>query len=197
MTSSEPAGDRKTARAIALADRAPPTDQPANRAPPADPPADRATRAIALGDPAATDRLGAALGLALGPGDTLALSGPLGAGKSALARAAIRARLGNAEAEVPSPTYTLVQVYGEDADTLWHADLYRLGDASEVAELGLDEAFVTAAVIVEWPERLGPALPARRVDLALDITGDTTRRARLALSGEGWERVEAALGRVA
>lgn len=154
-------------------------------------------RVVTLADPAATDRLGAALGPALVPGDTLALSGTLGAGKTALARAAIRARLSDPDLEVPSPSYTLVQIYGTGTATLWHADLYRLGDPSETLELGLDDAFAEAVVIVEWPDRLGAALPARRIDLALDVTADDARRARLALRGGGWAHVDAALERAA
>ena len=113
---------------------------------------------LTLPDQDATERLAARLAPRLGPGDTLLLDGPIGAGKTTFARALIRARLGRAE-EVPSPTFTLVQTY-EAADTeIWHADLYRLGDPQEVLELGLDEAFATAICLVEWPDRLGTALP--------------------------------------
>ncbi|ETX27913.1 tRNA (adenosine(37)-N6)-threonylcarbamoyltransferase complex ATPase subunit type 1 TsaE [Roseivivax isoporae] len=124
------------------------------------------TLRLSLSDAAATDALAARLAPRLGPGDTVLLEGGLGAGKTHFARALIRARLGRAE-DVPSPTFTLVQVYDTDGAEIWHADLYRLGDASEVAELGLDEAFETAICLVEWPDRLGADAPADALTLAL------------------------------
>ncbi len=115
-----------------------------------------------LPDEAATDAFGAALGGALRAGDAVLLSGPLGAGKSALARAAIRRLLDDPRAEVPSPSYTLVNVYDAPAGPVWHVDLYRLsGGGDEMAELGLEAAMGRAVLFVEWPDRLGTALPAR------------------------------------
>jgi tRNA threonylcarbamoyladenosine biosynthesis protein TsaE len=109
----------------------------------------------------------------LAAGDTVLLSGPVGAGKSAFARALIRARLGDPQAEVPSPTFTLVQTYGEGPDALWHADLYRLSHPDEVAELGLLAAMEEAICLIEWPDRLGPLAPASalRLDLAPEGEG--------------------------
>lgn len=120
-----------------------------------------------------TAALAARLAPRLGPGDALLLSGPVGAGKSAFARALIRARLGDPAAEVPSPSFTLVQTYGDGAGALWHADLYRLSHPDEVAELGLPAAFEEAICLVEWPDRLGPFLPpgALRLDLAPEGEG--------------------------
>ncbi|MEO0823262.1 MAG: tRNA (adenosine(37)-N6)-threonylcarbamoyltransferase complex ATPase subunit type 1 TsaE [Pseudomonadota bacterium] len=135
---------------------------------------------------AETERLGRALARSLRTGDLVALSGGLGAGKSALARAVIRARLGRPDAEVPSPSYTLVNVYETPAGALWHADLYRLGDPSECDELGLDEGFASAVTLLEWPERLGGALPGRRLDIALAVAGEEDRRAVLTSRGAGW-----------
>src|SRR5688500_9953255 len=128
---------------------------------------------IHLANEAQTAALAARLAARLGPGDAILLSGPVGAGKSAFARALIRARLRDPRAEVPSPTFTLVQTYGEGPDTLWHADLYRLSHPDEVAELGLLAAFEEAICLIEWPDRLGPLAPASglRLDLAPDGEG--------------------------
>ena len=148
-----------------------------------------------LADEAATARLGAALAAVLAPGDAVLLAGPLGAGKSALARAVIRALLGAGEAEVPSPSYTLVNVYETPRGAVWHADLYRLGgEAEELEELGLGEALEGGAIVlVEWPERLGPNRPARRAEIALSAPAAGGRAARVTLAGPGWDRVAAAL----
>jgi tRNA threonylcarbamoyl adenosine modification protein YjeE len=144
-----------------------------------------------LPDLAATETLGRLLGAVLRPGDVVALTGALGAGKTALARAAVRARLGEPELEVPSPTFTLAQIYtAGDLLEIWHVDLYRLDDPEESLELGLDDAFATGAALIEWPERLGPFLPSERLDISLDQTGGT-RRAELIFRGERWrERLE-------
>ena len=115
---------------------------------------------IHLPTEAETADLAARLAACLAPGDAILLSGPVGAGKSAFARALIRARLGDPGAEVPSPTFTLVQTYGEGESALWHADLYRLSHPDEVAELGLLAALEEAICLVEWPVRLGPLAPA-------------------------------------
>lgn len=132
------------------------------------------TWTLHLADDAATDRLAIWLAPRLRAGDAVLLNGPIGAGKSHFARALIRARLGRAE-EVPSPTFTLVQVYDDGVTTIWHADLYRLSHPDEVLELGLVEAFDTALCIVEWPERLGPYQPAQALTLTLAIEGDGRR----------------------
>jgi tRNA threonylcarbamoyladenosine biosynthesis protein TsaE len=132
-----------------------------------------------LPDEAATARAAAELAARLRPGDVVALRGDLGAGKTAFARAAIRALVGDAEAEVPSPTFTLVQTYEAPAGTVWHFDLYRLTDPAEVWELGWEEAAAGGIVLVEWPERLGGLLPPRRIEAALEITGPGSRRLTL------------------
>jgi tRNA threonylcarbamoyladenosine biosynthesis protein TsaE len=135
-----------------------------------------------LPEPTVTERLAAALAPRLAPGDTLLLSGPIGAGKTHFARALIRARLGRAE-EVPSPTYTLVQTYGDGSDEIWHADLYRLSGPEEVVELGLEEAFGTAICLVEWPDRLG-AVPDGALHLEFAVAGGGRT---LTVTGEdGW-----------
>ena len=131
----------------------------------------------------------------LGPGDTVLLRGILGAGKSALARAVIGAALGDAEAEIPSPSYTLINIYETARGAIWHADLYRLsGEAEELEQLGLDEAIGTALVLVEWPERLGMALPERRLEVALSAPDADSRDAAIWLHGDGWDGIAALLG---
>jgi tRNA threonylcarbamoyladenosine biosynthesis protein TsaE len=127
---------------------------------------------LSLATEADTAALGARLASAARPGDCILLEGPIGAGKSCLARAFIRALCGPDE-EVPSPTFTLVQVYEAKGVEIWHADLYRLTHPDEVWELGLDEAFQTAICLVEWPDRLGLHQPtgAMRLTLASDKEG--------------------------
>jgi tRNA threonylcarbamoyladenosine biosynthesis protein TsaE len=133
---------------------------------------------------AATSRLGAAIAARLGPGEAVCLTGPLGAGKSTLARALVRALTTPAE-DVPSPTFTLVQFYEGRSFPLAHFDLYRLERADEAFEIGLDEALEEGAVVIEWPERLGGRLPADRLDIDIVIRGQG-REARLSTHG-AWE----------
>lgn len=126
---------------------------------------------------------------ALRPGDILALQGTLGAGKSAFARALINALPGDLE-DVPSPTFTLVQTYSRGDVEVWHFDLYRLEQPEEAMELGIEDAFFEAISLIEWPEKLGPYLPARHlcINLAqqnnsnvrtIELYGDTKWRTRL------------------
>jgi N-acetylmuramate 1-kinase len=126
---------------------------------------------IDLPDESATERLGEDLARALKRGDMLALSGDLGTGKSTLARALVRAIAHDAELEVPSPTFTLVQSY-DLRIPVGHFDLYRLNDPSELDELGLDEAAARGILLVEWPERAGNRLPANVVRLELSEQGE-------------------------
>ncbi|MDB5427972.1 MAG: hypothetical protein JWR47_3665 [Phenylobacterium sp.] len=129
-----------------------------------------------LEDEAATARLGAAIAGRLQAGETVCLSGPLGAGKSTVARALIRA-LTTADEEVPSPTFTLVQFYEGLRLKIAHFDLYRLSNPDEAYEIGLDEALDEGAAVIEWPERLQGRLPANRLDveIALDKAGRSVR----------------------
>lgn len=143
--------------------------------------------ALDLPDETATVRLGAALAGLLRVGDVLALHGDLGAGKTALARAIIRARVGDPLAEVPSPTFTLLQTYdGADGLPLAHYDLYRLERPEDVFELDFDDALASGATLIEWPDRLGPLLPRDRLDLTLLIAGPSARRAVLTAAGPAW-----------
>lgn len=139
---------------------------------------------LILADLAATQALAARLAGLARPGDAVLLEGPLGAGKSALARAFLRSATGDPELEVPSPTFTLVQSYDlPGGRAAHHFDLYRLAGPAGLAELGWDEAR-EGIVLVEWPDRLGPLTPpdALRVTLTPGAAEDS-RSARL----EGWE----------
>jgi len=127
------------------------------------------------------DRLAQRLALVLKPGDVIAVSGPLGAGKTSFARFLL-ARLG-VEGEVPSPTFSLVQAYASPRFTVHHCDFYRL-EPRELAELGLDDLLPSSVTIVEWPERAGDWLPADRLDIAMDETAEPYRR-RIVLTGHG------------
>ncbi|WGV15169.1 tRNA (adenosine(37)-N6)-threonylcarbamoyltransferase complex ATPase subunit type 1 TsaE [Fuscovulum ytuae] len=126
---------------------------------------------LVLPDEAATTALGEWLAQILRPGDTVLLEGPIGAGKSHLARALIRAKLGRME-DVPSPTFTLVQTYDAGETEIWHADLYRLSVPDEVLELGLEDAFASAICLIEWPDRLGSYLPDDALHLRLSAEGE-------------------------
>src|SRR3954469_1908562 len=134
-----------------------------------------------LKDEAATARLGAAIARRLRTGESVCLSGPLGAGKSTLARALIRA-LTTRDEDVPSPTFTLVQFYEGPGLKIAHFDLYRLTSPDEAYEIGLDEALDDGAAVIEWPERLDGRLPADRLDveIGLKVAG---REARLTAYG--------------
>lgn len=127
-----------------------------------------------LPDAEATEALGKRLATLARAGDVILLEGPIGAGKSCLARAFIRARLGREE-EVPSPTFTLVQVYEAEGVEIWHADLYRLSHPDEVWELGLDDAFLSAICLVEWPDRLGAHQPPGALRIRLEAAGEGRR----------------------
>lgn len=126
---------------------------------------------LPLATEADTAALGERLARAARAGDCILLEGPIGAGKSCLARAFIRALCGPAE-EVPSPTFTLIQTYEADGTEIWHADLYRLTHPDEVWELGLDEAFTKAICLVEWPDRLGKHRPGGALCLTLESFGE-------------------------
>jgi tRNA threonylcarbamoyladenosine biosynthesis protein TsaE len=139
---------------------------------------------IELPDEAATAAFAARIAALARSGDVIALKGELGAGKTSFARAFIRAR-GGAEA-VPSPTFTLVQLYELGEGTIWHIDCYRLRDPDEAWELDIEDAFNDGISLIEWPEKLGPLIPARRLEIALS-EGSTPAARRAAIDpGAGW-----------
>src|SRR3954447_4178797 len=125
-----------------------------------------------LKDEEATAQLGARLARLARPGEVITLSGPLGVGKTALARGFIAA-LGY-RGEVPSPSFAIVQPYDELEPPVWHVDLYRVEDASEIEELGLDWA-ADAVLLIEWPERAGAGLWPDALRLSLDFGQDGAR----------------------
>ncbi|MGV0817095.1 tRNA (adenosine(37)-N6)-threonylcarbamoyltransferase complex ATPase subunit type 1 TsaE [Martelella sp. AMO21009] len=131
-----------------------------------------------LPDETATIAFAGRLAPLLTVGDCLLLDGDLGMGKSTFARALIRARLGEPDLEVPSPTFTLVQVYDGDPP-IWHFDLYRLSDPDELIELGIDEALEDGLSLIEWPDRGEGLLPKDALRLAFAEEGEG-RRVRLA-----------------
>ena len=152
---------------------------------------------LPLADDSATKALGRALAGLLRPGDVVALHGDLGSGKTTLARALINALPDAAgaplEEEVPSPTFTLVQVYERQPAPVWHFDLYRLTAPEEAYELGLEEALAEAVTLIEWPERLGSLLPRVRLDLRLCFVEDPSARQAALCGGGDWPQRLAAL----
>jgi tRNA threonylcarbamoyladenosine biosynthesis protein TsaE len=134
-------------------------------------------REIALPDEAATRTLGGRLARRLRPGDTLALEGDLGTGKTTLVRAVLRAL--DIQEDVPSPTFTLVQQYEAPGFSIDHFDLYRIEDPSEVDQLGLEDALAERVAFIEWPDRAGSRLPPDALHIHLEVTGPQSRRATL------------------
>lgn len=138
---------------------------------------------VVVEDENGTARVAGMVARAAVAGDVIALRGDLGSGKTAFARAFIRAVTAPDE-EVPSPTFTLVQAYQAPAATIHHFDFYRIEDPDEAWEIGIEEAFAGGISLIEWPERLGSLLPADRLDVRLEIPagGDDNAR-RIALAG--------------
>lgn len=134
-------------------------------------------------DPDDTARFAAELGKRLHAGDVILLEGGIGAGKTHFARSLIQSLMTEPE-DVPSPTFTLVQVYDGPECEIWHADLYRLTDPNEAIELGLEEAFETAICLVEWPDRLGDLAPDTALTLAFQAEPDDSRI--MTATGPGW-----------
>lgn len=136
------------------------------------------TRTLDLPDLDATEALAAELARSARPGDAILLEGPLGAGKSAFARAFLRALAEDPNLDVPSPTFTLVQSYATPRGMAHHYDLWRLDGPAAMAELGWDDA-QNGIAIVEWPDRLGALRPPGALTVELQPTGPGSRRATL------------------
>jgi len=140
---------------------------------------------IELPDEAATAALAARIAALARPGDVIALKGELGAGKTSFARAFIRARGGGGE-DVPSPTFTLVQVYELAEAAIWHFDFYRLRHPEEAWELGIEDGFRDGISLIEWPERIGTLVPARRLEITLSDGATPHRRRAMIDTGPDW-----------
>jgi tRNA threonylcarbamoyladenosine biosynthesis protein TsaE len=139
---------------------------------------------VILASPEETEAFGAALATRVRAGDVIALFGDLGAGKTTFTRGLLR-ELGH-EGDVGSPTFPIVQTYEELSVPLWHVDLYRIEDASELDELALDEALQDAALVIEWPERLGATLWPHALRLHL-VAAEGGGRALTATIPTAWE----------
>src|SRR5437764_147206 len=148
---------------------------------------------IVLANEQATRRLAVDVASILKAGDLVTLSGDLGAGKTAFARALIRHLAGDEALDVPSPTFTLVQTYALPRFTVVHADLYRVTHTGELAELGVDEAAENAVVLLEWPDRAEDILPADRLDISFTLAqhlGPNQRSAEITGHGAFAPRIE-------
>jgi tRNA threonylcarbamoyladenosine biosynthesis protein TsaE len=139
-------------------------------------------RTIILRDLAATEALAAQIAALVRPGDAILLEGPLGAGKTAFARAFLRTASRDDALEVPSPSFTLVQIYDTAIGPVYHYDLWRLDGPGDLAELDWDDAR-DGIVLVEWPDRLGPLRPADALTATFALREDEAREATLA----GWD----------
>jgi tRNA threonylcarbamoyladenosine biosynthesis protein TsaE len=140
---------------------------------------------VDLPDEAATAAFAGRISALAAVGDIIALKGDLGAGKTTFARGFIRARGGTEE--VPSPTFTLVQIYDLGSAVVWHFDLYRLKSPEEAWELGIEDAFAGGVSLIEWPERLGPVLPRRRLEIEFLFGGRPGERRAVLDASEGWQ----------
>src|SRR5580700_6319967 len=150
------------------------------------------TFSLALANETATASLMADLALLIGAGDVITLSGDLGAGKTAAARALIRYLSSDDSVEVPSPTFTLAQTYDLPPFPLVHADLYRVNDRLELEEIGLSPVPEGTVALIEWPARAPAALPRDRIDIALHhraALGSTARAAEITGYGKAAAQV--------
>lgn len=144
---------------------------------------------ISFASPEKTAEYARKIGAILRPGDVVLLEGSIGSGKTHFSRHLIQSKLAEPE-DVPSPTFTLVQVYETPDGEIWHADLYRISGLDEIEELGLTEAFDTAICLVEWPEKLGPAAPPNALTLRFSTHPDQelTRDIQLEWTDKRWDQ---------
>lgn len=141
-----------------------------------------------------TRKLGRALAVDLRRGDCLTLNGPLGAGKTELARSIVRAAAG-ADIDVPSPTFSLVETYEFDTP-LFHIDLYRLDSPDQAVELGLDDMIEQGITLIEWPDRAAAFLPQKRLDITIGQKDGGMRDVQFRTGGDRWaDRIESLLSR--
>jgi tRNA threonylcarbamoyladenosine biosynthesis protein TsaE len=149
---------------------------------------------LTLRDPAATARLGHLVSAGLMAGDVVALTGPLGAGKSVLARAIIRHACPR-EDDIPSPTFTLAQAYEPaEGPPLMHLDLYRLESPDEALELGIEDAFIDSICLIEWAQRLGPWLPRTALNVSLEpVANEPDTRIVTLAGGARWRSLLASV----
>ena len=147
---------------------------------------------VDLPDETATAAFAARIAALAEIGDVIALKGDLGAGKTTFARAFIRA-CGGME-EVPSPTFTLVQIYDLATAAIWHFDLYRLKSPDEAWELGIEDAFGGGISLIEWPEQLGHLLPRYRLEITFLFADRPEARRALIVAGEDWQERLAGIG---
>ena len=144
-----------------------------------------ASFAIDLADERATAALAAEVAARARGGDVIALSGPLGAGKTSFARGFLEARMG--ADEVPSPTFMLVETYQPaQGPVIWHFDLYRLEAPDDAYELGIEDAFADGIALIEWPERLGSLLPRDHLGIALASGATETARIATVTPSPAW-----------
>lgn len=146
-------------------------------------------RALLLADLAATARLAGLIAAQSRGADVIGLVGALGCGKTTFARFFLRA-MGWRGEEIPSPTFTLVQVYSLPSVEVWHFDLYRLGDPADTVELGFEDALAEGISLIEWPDRLGALLPPERLEVELGMgAAPDERTARLVGYGSWCSRL--------
>lgn len=147
------------------------------------------SKSISVTDESGTIALAQALAKQTGAGDVILMHGTLGMGKSAFCRAFIREMAGNPDEEVPSPTFTLVQIYETSPVPVWHFDLYRLSDPEEVHELDIEDAFHEAVSLIEWPDRLEYLTPENRLDIYIEPGSNQNGRTfQFVAHGADWQK---------
>lgn len=146
---------------------------------------------LSLTSPERTEHLGAVFAPFLKPGSVILLSGEIGSGKTLFCRTIIQTRLSEIGAleDVPSPTFTIIQTYDLGAYEVFHADLYRLTGPDEIVELGIDEAFSQAIVLVEWPDRLGDLAPENALKMNFELSSEPERELHLEWSDPKWDTI--------